>query len=474
MSWMADGFLERAVACVRGRDYDSAKALLVEAIKLKPDFAEAWTLRGNVLLAQEQPFEAMLHYERAVSIRPEAYDAWSNLGQCMGSLGLWQAAEAAFHKSSELMPTAAAHIGLANMYCTLMRLKDAADEYRKAVAFDATDYEARFNLGVTLLGLGQWEEGFREYEQRWLNDPLPPLAYRRYPKWRGEDFSNKVLLLYPEQGYGDEIMAFRFASLVGIYTNARVIVETRSPFTRLAKGGVEVITRGDSYPDGIDFSCPLLDVPMVLGIKPYDTHMLVPKSGRYLYSRQSEIDAWKIRLDELPRGLNVGLCWASGRHMSTVLAARNMKSVPIKLLAGLAMPGVNLISLQKPVEPDTGGLNIVDWTDELDDLADTAALIESLDLVITVDTAVAHLAGALGKPCWNLVRFSGYWPWLAPEVLNDPSKSIWYPSMTLYRQPVLGDWVTPVRKIIENLEYLVKNKELGVGFYTHAFEEATA
>jgi len=459
MSWKSEAMLEQALTAVRRRDYDRALAVLTETILEEPGMREAWVMRGNIKVMQSEWFDALLHFDRAVQARSDAYDAWNNRGACLANLGRWSEAEASYRRSIELMPARDPYMGLANMFCTLMRLPEAVAQYRMAITHDPDDYEAHFNLGVTLLGLGQWEEGFAEYQYRWSNDPFPPAARRIYPQWKGEDLNGKTILLYAEQGYGDEVMAARYAILLAHIKGAHVILETRAPFTRLAKcliqdHGVHVANRGDlaygSRDASVDFSCALLDVAMITSMFPDQREM--PRVQQYLRAPPSFTAEWKKRL--VRSGLNVGLCWGSGRHLSTALGARQMKSIPIHILRDLALPGVNLISLQKPAEPAPSEMGVEDWTDELHDLADTAALIECLDLVITVDTAVAHLAGALGKPVWNLVRFSGYWPWLAPEIAPSPSYSLWYPSMTLYRQPALHDWATPIGKVVKDLKLL--------------------
>jgi Tfp pilus assembly protein PilF len=450
MSELAERLFEQALTAIRGRATDHAKALLVEVIKLKPEMYEAWLLRGNLLHSTEQPFEALLHYDRAISINGKRHDAWNNRGLAFGDIGMFAAAEDCFRKSLAIAPSVEPHMGLANMFCTLMRLEDAATEYRAAISIERNP-EASFNLGVTLLGLGQWDEGFGEYEQRWLNTPMPPRAYRDYPKWTGEDLTGKRIVLYPEQGYGDEIMALRFAGLLTQrYPIAEIVVQARGPMLRLVKGNsafIEYVVpmHADEQP-AADFSCPLLDVPMVLGLTPKDAPFMGQWTKYLRAPDQRMVDTWRKRLKaNLPPGLNVGLCWSSGSHMNTAKASALMKSIPLPRLKGLALPGVNLISLQKPAETIPNGFPITaDWIDDCHDFADTAALIEALDLVISVDTSVAHLAGALGKPVWNFVRFSGYWPWLAPSLLPNPHNAIWYPSMRLLRQPGLSNWVGPI------------------------------
>jgi Tfp pilus assembly protein PilF len=456
VSWQAEAIFQKAMVALRGHAYDRASDLLVEVIKLQPDFVEAWIARGNILLMQQRSFDATMHYDQAIRLRQTAYDAWNNRGEAYSRMGMWEQAEHSFKQSAMIMPAVEPHLGAAGMYCTLMRLDDAVAEYRAAIALEPANCDAHFNLGVTLLGLGQWEEGWREYEWRWLNDPHPPAAYRNFPKWRGEDLAGKTILLYPEQGYGDEILAARFAHAVrAAHGGPRVVLEARAPFARLARVSTladEVVVRGDPYADGIDYSCPLLDVPMVTGLPP----ALVKMLPNYLCANNVEqVGMWRERLSALPGRINVGLCWGSGRHLETTRGARDMKSIPIELLSGLDIDSVNLVSLQKPREPVPTGLRISDWTDEIYDLADTADMIAALDLVISVDTAVAHLAGALGKQVWNFVRFSGYWPWLA----GSGEHSIWYPSnMKLLRQPKLGDWNTPITKAVAMLRDMTMEK----------------
>lgn len=477
MSDLAERYFEKALTAIKGHANGIALNYLVEAIKLKPEFTEAWIVRGNVLHSMDDHFNALLHYDRALSFNDNLHDAWNNRGLAFGDLGMWQAAEMSFRRSLELCPAVEPHIGLANMFCTLNKLEEAAKEYRACLDIDPGFLDARFNLGVTLLGLGQWDEGFREYEYRWKNTPMPPRSYRNYPKWNGEDLTRKRIILYPEQGYGDEIMGLRFAKTVAnAFDNVYVIVQARTPILLLAKtmqcegkSSISVVPYSSDHDWRADYSCPLLDVPMVLGLTPslpiktsssrlppgtliaeqYVVSPELPRPDRYLRAPCDPMSdsPWFDRVKALPKGFNVGLCWSSGGHLNTARASQQTKSMPLHWLKGLALRGVNLISLQKDNrEPIPDGLPIVDWTADLHDFADTAALIEELDLVISVDTSVAHLAGALGKPVWNFVRFSGYWPWLAPSVAPDPEHSIWYPSMKLLRQPALGNWAEPIER----------------------------
>jgi Tfp pilus assembly protein PilF len=460
MSEIADRYFEKALGAIKAHDYEHAATLLAEAIKLKPDFVEAWIVRGNVLDSNDRYLDAMLHYDRALSFDIDKHDAWNNRGISAANMGLWALAEESFRTSAKLLPALEPHMGLANMYCTLMRLDEAAAEYRMAIEHGAGP-DAHFNLGVTLLGMGRWEEGFREYWHRWENTPYPPRAYRDYPKWNGENLTGKRILLYGEQGYGDEILALRFAETLAELFNSYVVVEARAPMRRLAESmqtsNLHVVPRNSGKDYHIDYSCPLLDVQAVLKL---DWKNVGREHGYLMppYSPTTDLYDWHERLQKLPPGLNVGLCWQSGSHLNTSQPAHKAKSIPWQWLKPFARPGVNLISLQKPDDEDAK-LPLVRWMDECHDFADTAALIGELDLVISVDTAVAHVAGALGKPVWNFVRYSGYWPWLAPDVVGDPEKSIWYSSMRLLRQPSLANWDEPIKRATALLEGLLKKQE---------------
>lgn len=452
MSELANRYFENALGAIKGQDYNRAEGLLVEAIKLKPDFSEAWVVRGNVLHAQERHFDAILHYDRALNINDKLQDAWNNRGFAFSDIGMWSTAEDSFRKSIALIDAVEPYMGLANMYCTLNRLPEAAAAYRAAIERGGGP-DAHFNLGVTLLGMGQWKEGFREYEHRWLNTPYPPRAYRNYPKWQGECLDGKTILLYGEQGYGDEIMALRFAETVLHRYSCKVILMARGPMERLARTMrrpdlLVVSAQADQFWTA-DYSCPLLDVPMVLDIDWHSAWVNADRRKNYLHAEPADVEDWRHRLASLPPGLKVGLCWSSGGHLNTARSAQLAKSIPLPWLKGLALPGVNLISLQhdrRERMPD--GLPIVDWMKDCHDFADTAALIEGLDLVISVDTAVAHLAGAMGKPVWNFVRSSGYWPWLTAEAAGGPERSIWYSNMKLLRQPSLANWHEPIERCI--------------------------
>jgi TPR repeat/Glycosyltransferase family 9 (heptosyltransferase) len=469
ITWRPEQILEMAVSALKAGDFERSAQLCVNAIRNKPEFAEAFHIRGICLLRLQRAFDALLCFDRSLNIKEDQSDCWNNRGIAMAEVGLYDAARASFQQSLSLAPSVEPHVMCGGMFAHLMKLEEAVAEFRAALQIDPQLQDAHLKLGVLLLALGQWEEGWKEYEWRWFDNPLPTRAYRAFPKWRRQDLEGKTILLYSEQGFGDEIMSLRFINDLHNYCvmeyeaqPPRIILEVRPSMFRLARESfpfATVIASGDTYPSEIDYSIPLLDIPMELDI---DKPELL-SSKKYLQVPSSLTAQWYDRLGGTDI-VQVGLCWSSGRRPLQPETEKSAaaKSIPPQLLQSLMqVEGVEFISLQIPREPLPSWMKIRDVTDQIDDFADTAALIKTLDLIITVDTSVAHLAGALGKPVWNLVRFNGYWPWLTPTTghgMSSGEPTPWYSSMRLFRQPELGYWDPAIADVRELLLTLVRAK----------------
>lgn len=450
MGRLYDAFFEKALLAIKDRDYVQAEGLLTEAIKLKPDFAEAWVVRGNVRMAREAPFDAILHFDRALELNPKLHDAWNNRGIAFADIAMWASAEECYRRSADILPCIDPYMNLANMFCAMNRLSEAEVAYRKCLEFDPGNLDAHINLGLTLLGQGRWNDGWKHYEHRHANTPYQMRSRRLHQNWQGESLKGKTILLYPEQGLGDEIAFMRYATLVKAEGAATVILEAMPPLLRLARtveGVDRVYVKNEAPEEGIDVACAIMDVPMVLGIEAPEE--FAPRC----YLHPPSIHG----VPPLPRGINVGLCWQTGQRplQPEARATAANKSLPLLWLKPLARPGVNLISLQldNPEPRLSKELGLVDFMPGMSDLADTATLIEHLDLVVSVDTAVAHLAGALGRPVWNLVRHSGYWPWL--DAVRDTG---WYPSMRVYRQPRTFDWEPALDRLFVDFDEFVSQR----------------
>lgn len=401
------GRLEEAASCYR------------EAIRVKPNYPEAYNNLAAILREQERLDEAADCYRKAMVLRPGYPEAHNNLGAVNSQQ---------------------------------RRMADAEAGLRKAIALRPDYPEAHYNLATVLLTAGRMEEGWREAEWRWLAflGTKEPRGFTQ-PQWRGEPAEGRTLLLHAEQGFGDTLQFCRYAGLAAA-RGLRVIVEAQKPLVRLlgSLAGVDVVVgRGDQLP-GFDLQCPMLSMPFALGTV-LDS---IPSATPYLSADAAQVCAWGMRLASLAgRNLKVGLVWAGSCHTSSpamVATDRRRSIAPTKLAPLLDVPGVQFISLQKDGPAAPGDFPLIDVMGEMADFADTAALVANLDLVISVDTAVAHLAAALGKPVWVLDRFDSCWRWLANR-----SDSPWYSSLRLFRQEFPGDWDGVVVRVRRDLQHLV-------------------
>jgi hypothetical protein len=290
--------------------------------------------------------------------------------------------------------------------------------------------------------VGRFEEGWKEFEWRWKTKQTSGgLRDFSAPLWSGEPIGDRVILLHAEQGLGDTLQFCRYVPLIA--SGARVVLEVQAPLVRLLSrlpGIMEIVARGDNLPS-FDLHCPLLSLPRALGT----TLETIPAATPYLAADPARAANWRDRLTGLD-GLRVGLVWAGGQRLAQQnIAAGRRRSIALDTMAPLGgVSAVSFISLQKgePAAQTTNpprGMALHDFTADLHDFEDTAALVTNLDLVISVDTAVAHLAGALGKPVWLLNRFDTDWRWL----LNRDD-SPWYPTLRQFRQPSPGDWNTVI------------------------------
>ena len=310
---------------------------------------------------------------------------------------------------------------------------------------------AHMSLATTLLAAGRMEEGWQAYEWRWATKHMAvDVRHAQSAVWEGEPLNGRTLLIHSEQGQGDTIQFCRYAALAAETAGGRVVVEIQGSLVRLLSSltGVEaVIARGAPLP-AFDVHSPMMSLPRVLA-----DPLNVAHGAPYLRADADAIARWRTRLAPLD-GLKVGLVWAGGipNQWGKAAVPDRRRSLRLAALAPLGeVTGVSFISLQKG-EPATQasnppeGMMLQDDTADLEDFADTAALMEALDLVISVDTAAAHLAGALGKPVWLLNRYDTDWRWML-----DGDDSPWYPSLRQFRQPSPGDWESVIDAVRDAL-----------------------
>jgi tetratricopeptide (TPR) repeat protein len=420
-----------------------------KAIDLQPDFPLALNNLGAALKGQGRLDEAVASFRRAIGFKPDYSVAFSNLGAALQQQGWPDEAIACYRTSLAFKPDDAAarnNLGLALQ--EQGRLDDAVACYRKAVSVRPDYPEARFSLALGLLAQGDMAAGWDEYEWRWKTRQM--LKARRdftQPQWRGEAAEGRTLLIHAEQGFGDTLQFCRYAPLAAA-RGLRVILEVPKPLTRLLRhlpGVDRVVAAGEELPP-FDFHCPMLSMPLAFGT----TLETIPSAVSYLQADPVQVADWRTRLAAMAnQNPRIGLVWAGNpcSHLPAATAIDRRRSLaPDRLSPLLDLSGLHFFSLQKdgPAAPATFPLTNV--MDQMEDFADTAALITNLNLVITVDTAVAHLAAALGKPVWLLDRFDSCWRWLVGR-----RDSPWYPTLRLYRQPHPGAWDAVLAEVTRDL-----------------------
>ena len=432
--------------------HEDAIAGLRQALAIAPAYPEAHNNLGLALAALGRYTEAIASHQHALAIRPNFAQAHNNLGTALHALGRYDEAIASYQTALLCEPNyAKAHNNLAYALAALNRYDDALASYGRALAIDPGYAQAHWNESLARLATGDFATGWEKYEWRWrCRDFTSPRRNFSQPLWRGrEKTAGKTILLHAEQGFGDTLQFVRYAPLVAA-TGARVVLEVQAPLTSLMHdlAGVEVVVaRGDPLPP-FDFHCPLLSLPLALGT----TLRSVPAEVPYLRPPPAKTFHWRESLAQRDHA-RIGLVW-SGRK--THKNDRNRSIALARLQPLLSIPGITFVSLQKEIrQEDAEALGrfpqIIHVGDQLEDFSDTAAVAATLDLVISADTAVAHLAGALAKPTWVLLPFSPDWRWL----LNRED-SPWYPTMRLFRQPRLGDWDSVIERVKAELSRFIE------------------
>jgi len=433
----------------RGR-YEEALSYYDRALALRPDIAELLSNRGSALCNLGRLDEAETSVREALRLNPDLANAHNNLGSVLLDRAHFQEAAEAYNKALCLEPNRAHfHHNLGKVLFYLGRAAEAQARCREAVRLQPDRAEFHTNLSYALLLAGQLEEGWKEFEWRWKRDGGPRLRKFFVPYWNGEPLGNRVILLHADQGLGDTIQFCRFVPQIA--ASARVVLEVQQPLVGLLAqlpGIMTIIGRGDPLPP-FDLHCPLLRLPCVLGTT-LDTIPATP----YLAADPAAVARWRQRLAGY-RGLRVGLCWAGGKSSfdREQIAVDARRSIALDTLGPLAgVPEVSFFSLQKgppaaQVANPPPGMEVIDF--DVEDFAEEAALIDALDLVISVDTVIAHFAGALGKPVWLLNHFDTCWRWLQHR-----DDSPWYGELRQFRQSAPGDWQGVIMAVRNALQLL--------------------
>ena len=429
------------VALGHAGQIDPAIDQLRQAIRLKPDLFEAHTNLGVLLGRRGKPDEAMAAFSEAVRLRPDVAELQMNLSNALREGWMLDQAMAAAEKAIALKPSLPeAQLCLGAAAACMGRFDRAIDAYRNAIRLRPDFAAAHLNLALAELVTGNFERGWPEYE--WRRQCAGVLPGRQFAQaaWKGKPLDGKTILLHAEQGFGDAIHFIRYAPLVA-GMGGKVVVECPPALVRLFDnfpGVGRIVTTGQPLP-GFDYQCPLSSLPGVFRT----TLATIPATIPYLAADAEIADSWRKRMGKSGELLHAGLAWSGSADNRN---DRN-RSIALERFSPLSgVEGVRFHSLQIAAPPAGGGIVLSDWSANLKDFAETAGLIENLDLVISVDTAVAHLAGAMGKTVWLLVPFPPDWRWLL-----DRADSPWYPTIRLFRQEPGGDWDGVIRRVAAEL-----------------------
>jgi Flp pilus assembly protein TadD len=431
-----------------GRSAEAERAFR-EAIACNPGYGEAYRNMGLALQRQGRSEEAVSVFRSALKSSPGRVDALESLGAALRASGrIAEAVDVELELLGRRGGTARAFLAVGLSLRELRRLDEAVETLRRAAALAPDDAEIHFNLALVLLEAGRYEEGFVEYEWRWR---MPDFESRRpqlaRPLWDGSALRGRTILLHTEQGLGTNIQFVRYAAMAA-QRGGDVIVgcpPSLAALFRTTRGVSRVIAAGQPLPP-FDVHLPLASLPRVLGT----TLATIPVDVPYLSADAARLAAWRERIGRHGRSANVGLVWAGNSKPDP------KRTCPLEEFERLThVDGARCFSLQKGsrCNGEAWSARPIDLSADLTDFAETAAAVAALDLVISVDTSVAHLAGALAKPVWTLLPYLSDWRWLVGR-----EDSAWYPTMRLFRQHRPGDWRSVLDRVALELEAAARSR----------------
>jgi tetratricopeptide (TPR) repeat protein len=430
---------EKSSVLAEMKRFDAALAAVEKALALDPRYAEAHLNKANICSRTGRLEESLAAYDKALSLNPKLADAWLGRGNSLRNLKRYDEAFAAYDKALALKPgLEGAWLGRGNVLFELNRDAEALACYEQALTLKPGLPDALFNKAFVKLSLGEFEEGWKLYEWRWQSENFSsPLRNFPQPLWLGgESLAGKTILVHAEQGFGDTIQFSRYLAKVRA-ENRKIVFEVQPPLRSLFASlfpDMPVIARGDALPQ-FDWHCPLLSLPLAFKTT-LDT---IPAEVPYIAAPPEKQQIWQDMLGPKSKP-RIGLAWSGKAHPDI------NRSIPLQLLLPLMSEAAEFHSLQKDVKVDdvaTLAANpIADHCDRLTDFSETAALIAQLDLVISIDTAVAHLAAAIGMRTWILLPFHPDFRWL-----RERADCPWYPTARLFRQRVIGDWPSVIASL---------------------------
>jgi Flp pilus assembly protein TadD len=433
-------------------EIDAAIEAFNQSAAVGPNSAAPYCNLSNAMEVKGQYEQSIQYARKAIAIQPDCAEAYNNLGNAYRQLYRFDEALAAFNQAVAIRPGyAEAHNNLGGVMVASGRPREAIAKFRHAAASKPSYLEAMVNVGMVQLVLGEFHEGWKQYENRRQN----PSIFRPHitgPMWDGSNLAGKRILLHSEQGIGDTLQFVRYIPMVRA-RGGKIILEVQGlvhPLLQSFEGIEQCIVRNDPLP-AYDVQCSLLSLPYI-----FDTNLqTIPAKVPYVFPDPRRVEQWRARV-AAPRKFKVGIVWAGRSDYKNDLN-RSMRLELLRPLTGIA--GTSFYSMQKGNASEQAlnpppGMKLMDCSLELNNFADTAALVANLDLVISVDTAVAHLAGAMAIPVWTMLPFAPDWRWLM-----DRGDSPWYPTMRLFRQNKPGDWSQPIEQMTDALLKLARGNQ---------------
>ena len=448
----AEAYSNRGAVLQELKRFDEALSSYDKAISIKGDYAEAFNSRGTVLEELKRLEEALSSYHKAISINKDFTESYYNRGNVLHKLKRLEEALSSYDKAISLHEDyAEAYSNRGTVLEELKRLDEALSSYEKAISINKDYAEAYWNSSICYLLAGNFNEGWARYEWRWQSKSISKTAgIRKFsqPLWLGtEVLKDQTIFLYAEQGLGDTIQFSRYVSLVA-GLGAKVVLEVQPSLVKLLsylEGISQIISKGDKLPN-FDYQCPLMSLPLA-----FKTELkTIPSVSKNISSDEKKVEKWQAILGEKTKP-RVGIVWSGAVNHKNDL----QRSLKLSQLITHLPSDYEYLSLQKEIsDVDKEVLieycKIKHFGDDLKDFTDTAALCELIDIVISVDTSVAHLAGTLGKNTWILLPYSPDWRWLL-----DRNDSPWYSSVKLYRQEKINDWESVLVNIESDLKKLL-------------------
>lgn len=446
MPHSAEAHVNKSAVLQSLKRYDEALVSCDKALQIRPGYFDALVNKGSALTGLKRHDEALASYDQALDIMPADIDARLSRNSALHQLKRYQDSLACWPEELSLKPEYAdAFLNRGHALACVNRYDEALQIFAQLIAFDPSHVDAHYNESLCRLTMGEFKRGWELYEWRWQNKQFTTsIRYFAQPLWLGKQpLNGKTILLHDEQGLGDTIQFCRYAKLVAAQGATVLLQVPRALKSLLANldGVSQILAEREALPR-FDFQCPLLSLPLALGTQMATIEATVP----YIGVDPVQVEKWRVELGNQAK-TRIGLVWSgSTTHMNDY-----NRSIPLVDVMNVVSKSAQFICLQKEIRPtDLAAMHereeLADFSDNLVDFTDTAALIANLDLVISVDTSVAHLAGALGKPVWILLPFNPDWRWLL-----DRDDTPWYPSARLYRQSGEGNWKDVLDRVAVDL-----------------------